>query len=172
MIFDINKWFLLNRSHCLVTAIVYFVLWAEQILNHLLYSNEPLSKKARRYVTKLELPQGLASTVDRSTKLNKPYDKEWLKKAQDEMMKVQTRNLEAKLVGLLYKLCVEHSETDDHHSHSNPVTKNQTKGKKKRQEFKGVYDIYNEDSIAFARAYKDAMVRSLLFAFNYQANRT
>ena len=109
---------------------VYLVLWHEEILGSLLHSKSALSKKARSVLRTLEPPDKTKCYVDKTSKLDKPYDKDWLKKAQSKMLDFEKSYLASQLVGALYNLC---------------------------KEFK---DIFDEDAVAYAKAYKDAMVRN------------
>lgn len=116
---------------------VYFVLWDEAILQSMLNPNTPLGKKAYRDLANLTKPH-TNSSVDKSSSVDGPYRSDWLEVAQQDMADIAKIRLSNELVGKLYRLAEEHSKTDG-----------------------GDWDIYNEDSIAFAKAYKDAMVRRL-----------
>jgi hypothetical protein len=116
-------------------------------MSHLLNPHNPLSKRANRHLMNLTLPPS-QTAVDRSSKLNKPYDQDWHKKVQDEMINAKNIRLGSEIVGKLYNLCVKLSELYEEFEND--------KGKKV-QVVCG-YNLYNEDSIAFGKAYKDAMV--------------
>ena len=94
-----------------------------------------LSRKANSDLTSLETAQ-TNSSVEKTSKLDNPYRKDWLAVAQNDMANVKKLRLASELVGKLYGLMKSHSERKN-----------------------GNWDIYDEDAIAFAKAYKDAMVR-------------
>ena len=64
----------------------YFVMWNEKIIHHLTYSVDEFTLKARRELSKLELPPAEGKSVDRETKFAKSSDNNWLSKAQDNML--------------------------------------------------------------------------------------
>lgn len=115
--------------YIILRFLVYLVLWDEKILGHLLHSNSTLSMKARRDLTTLKALDTTECFVDKSSKLDKPYNAKWFENAQKEMANIKNRRLQDSLVSTFYGFCNESS------------------------------DIYDEDSIAFAKAYKDALVR-------------
>ena len=74
--------------------------------------------------------------MEKTSKLDNLYRKDWLAVAQNDMANVKKIRLASDLVCKLYSLMKKCSKRDDGH-----------------------WDIYDEDAIAFAKAYKDAMVR-------------
>lgn len=96
------------------------------------------SKKALRVLTKLEATDKSSCHVNKASNLDKPYQKKWFVTAQNEMTDVNKIILSTKLVGSLYRLCQTYSKKEN-----------------------GFFDIYDEDAIAFAQAYKNSMVRDL-----------
>ena len=117
----------------------YFILWDEQIMEYLLHPKDDLGKKALNDLTKLEKAKS-NSSVDKTSKLNKKYRDNWLALAQKDMIDVKKFRLSSALVGKLYSLCRASSARDS-----------------------GQWDIYNEDAIAFAKAYKDSLVRCYIY---------
>eukprot|EP00804_Cyclotella_cryptica_P029475 CCRYP_011281-RH/>CCRYP_011281-RH protein AED:0.46 eAED:0.46 QI:336/1/1/1/1/1/4/194/177 len=113
---------------------LYFVLWDDEILDNLLHPKNYTTKKAFSLLTKLEAIDKSKCFVNKSAKLDKPYQKNWFSSAQDEMVDVKKIGLSTKLVGSLYRLCQMYSKKDN-----------------------GFFDIYDEDALAFAQAYKDSM---------------
>jgi hypothetical protein len=69
---------------------------------------------------------------------NSPYRNDWLQIAQNDMVDIEKLRMQSKLVGKMYGLSREYSTKENGH-----------------------WDIYNDDSIAFAKAYKDAMVSNM-----------
>ena len=66
---------------------VYFVLWDDKIIHHLMNSKDSLTSKARRELLRLELPTGFLHSVDKgTTKLAEHLDSNWLSKAQARML--------------------------------------------------------------------------------------
>ena len=114
----------------------YLVLWDEVILEAIMNPGSALGKKAKRDLLNLQKPK-VTSSVEKSSKLDGPYRKDWLKTAQNDMINIEKLRLSSQLVGKLYGLVMSNSKEPNDH-----------------------WDIYNPDSIAFAKAYKDAMVRS------------
>ncbi|KAL3779195.1 hypothetical protein ACHAWO_008101 [Cyclotella atomus] len=111
----------------------YFVLWDDDILGNMLNPNTPLGRKALKDLLTLEPPES-NSSIDKSSKLNSHYRSNWLETAQHDMVDVDKLRMAGQLVGKMYNLCKKSSKGENGH-----------------------WDIYNEDSIAFAKAYKDAM---------------
>ena len=120
----------------MIVILVYFVLWDEEILDNMLHPKHYTSRRALSMLTKLEAADQSKSSVNKTSKLDRPYQKNWLLFAQKEMTDVKKIVSSTKLVGSLYRLCQTYS--------------------KKGNDF---FDIYDEDAIAFAKAYKDSMVR-------------
>ena len=115
-------------------------------MNAMLNPKNKLAKKAYRDLTNLQKAE-TNSSVDKSSNQDKPYRKNWLTVARNDMIDAEAQCQPKMLVGKLYCLCFEYSR--------------RAKEKKdpKRKNGQGQWDIYDEDAIAFAKAYKDAMVR-------------
>lgn len=64
----------------------YFVMWDEKIINSLIHSDDKLTSKARRQLSKLELPAGVIKSVVKESTFAKSSDSNWLSKAQDKML--------------------------------------------------------------------------------------
>lgn len=111
----------------------YFVLYDEKIMHHLLSSEDKLTLRSRRLLHKLELTGGAGCSVNKKSKFAKAQDIKWLSKAQDIMLDFDTQREASQIVGKLWSLCRKASKRDN-----------------------GI-DIYDEDAIAYARAYKDAL---------------
>mmetsp|Transcript_3925 Transcript_3925/g.7017 ORF Transcript_3925/g.7017 Transcript_3925/m.7017 type:complete len:183 (+) Transcript_3925:2-550(+) len=111
----------------------YFVLYEDKILDHLLHSKDKLTSKSRKLLHKLELPDGTEHSVNKKTKFSQKADNKWLSKAQNKMLDFSTQCAGSQMVGKLWSLCIKASTKD------------------------GNIDIYDEDSIAYARACKDAL---------------
>jgi len=63
----------------------YFVLWDGAILKNLLLGKDKVTKKSRKLLHKLELPEG-STHVNKKTKFSKHPDTKWLSKAQNIML--------------------------------------------------------------------------------------
>lgn len=138
----VSSWIILSPPHLLCTSSQgYFVLWDEQLLQSMLHPKTELGKKALRDLETLSKAK-TNSQVNRSPSLDKPYRSDWLSVAQDDMLGVEKLCLAKELVGVLYNLAFESSKRDNGH-----------------------WDIYDEDAIAFAKAYTDAMVRGVYLIF-------
>jgi len=112
----------------------YFVLYDEEILNHLLHSKDKLTVKSRKLLHKLELPDGAGLIINKKSKFSKNADNKWLAKAQDNMLDFSTKRAGSQVVGKLWSLCLKSS----------------TRANRK-------IDLYDEDAISYAKAYKDAL---------------
>lgn len=115
----------------------YFVLWDRSIIELMLKPNSSLGRRALRDLLTLEKPES-NSSVDKASKFNSPYRNDWLKTAQNDMVDIEKLRMQSKLVGKMYGLSREYSMRENGH-----------------------WDIYNNDSVAFAKAYKDAMVSNV-----------
>jgi hypothetical protein len=124
-------------NHVFFITLAYFVLWDDDILGNMLNPNTPLGRKALKDLLTLEPPES-NSSIDKSSKLNSHYRSNWLETAQHDMVDVDKLRMAGQLVGKMYNLCKKSSKGENGH-----------------------WDIYNEDSIAFAKAYKDAMVSNV-----------
>ncbi|KAL9185901.1 hypothetical protein ACHAXT_003678 [Thalassiosira profunda] len=111
----------------------YFVLWEPQMLSHLLTANDELTRKSRRLLLELKMPEKAVQSVNKDTPFS-GGDDDWLSKAQDQMLDFPAQNAATNIVGQLYKLCVKASKRPG-----------------------GNYDIFDEDAVAYAQAYKDSM---------------
>ncbi|KAL3773341.1 hypothetical protein ACHAW5_010018 [Stephanodiscus triporus] len=111
----------------------YFVMWDEKIIHHLIHSDDKLTSKARRELNKLVLPAG-AKSVEKESKFAKSSDSKWLSKAQDQMLDFPRQRAATQLVGKLYGFCKDSSKRPH-----------------------GSIDLFDENAIAYAKAYKDAM---------------
>lgn len=127
---------------------MYFCLWDEAIVGTLLNEEQLINNLDGNSKELLAKSKQILTrleapdtncAVDKDSKLNKPHDPEWFSKAQAALMDVEKKSLSVELVGKLYGLCIASS------------------------------DIYDEDAVAFGRAYKDALVRALLvlYIFGY-----
>ena len=103
------------------------------MLSHLMTSNDELTWKSRRLLLELKMPEKAVQSVNKDTSFS-GGDDDWLSKAQDQMLDFATQNAATKIVGQLYKLCVKASKRPG-----------------------GGYDIFDEDAVAYAQAYKDSM---------------
>lgn len=104
-----------------------------------MFPRNELTRKAYCYLTELEADQ-THSSVDKNSNLDNPHRKDWLAVAQKDMTNVEKIRLASELVGKLHGLMMSHSKKEN-----------------------GDWDIYDEDAIAFAQAFKDALVKSRSF---------
>ncbi|KAL7543918.1 hypothetical protein ACHAXR_013297 [Thalassiosira sp. AJA248-18] len=112
----------------------YFVCWDQQMLSQLLYPKDALTTKSRKILLELKLPKKAAHGVDKTTSFIEKGRADWLSLAQDRILDFQTQNAEARLTGKLYTLCIKASKRSG-----------------------GKFDIFDEDAMAYARAYKDSL---------------
>jgi hypothetical protein len=61
-------------------------MWDNDILELLIHNDDKFTSEARRQLSKLELPAGIAKGVVNETKFAKTSDSKWLSKAQDKML--------------------------------------------------------------------------------------
>ena len=64
----------------------YCVLWDEEILESLLTNKDKLTRKSRKLLHTLKLPQGEKYSVNKATKFAQSPDTKWLSKAQNLML--------------------------------------------------------------------------------------
>ncbi|KAL3765869.1 hypothetical protein ACHAWU_005402 [Discostella pseudostelligera] len=112
----------------------YFVLWDERLIRQLSHCKDERTSKARALLHKLELPKKVQHSVNKATEFSPITDSEWLSKAQDLMLDFPMQLIASDMVSKLYNLCVEASKRDD-----------------------DSVDLCDEDAVAYASAYKDAM---------------
>lgn len=110
----------------------YFVLWDEILVREL--SRRTSKSKARALLHKLELARKVQHSVNKATRFSLNTDPDWLSKVQDLMLDFKTQLKGSEMVSNLYRLCVNASKRDD-----------------------GSVDLCDEDAVAYASAYKDAM---------------
>jgi hypothetical protein len=61
-------------------------MWDKIILERLIHNSDEFTSKARRQLSKLELPAGIEKGVVKQTKFAKTSDSKWLSKAQEKML--------------------------------------------------------------------------------------
>lgn len=64
----------------------YCVLWDEEILENLLTNKDKLTRKSRKLLHTLKVPQGGSYSVNKATKFAQNSDTKWLSKAQNLML--------------------------------------------------------------------------------------
>mmetsp|Transcript_10202 Transcript_10202/g.22683 ORF Transcript_10202/g.22683 Transcript_10202/m.22683 type:complete len:1127 (-) Transcript_10202:57-3437(-) len=111
----------------------YFICWDDEIVAHLLHAKDKLTSKSRKLLLELKLPDKTEHSLDKTTSFSQGGDN-WLNVVQDKMLDFSTQNAESHITGKLYSLCIAASKKSG-----------------------GKIDIYDEDAVAYAQAYKDSL---------------